>query len=402
MDVEDQQKLVRDPSIEEFIRKSYEREDHRDRVSQIRYSLHPSEVTEYDIEVNKEITSFEKKRLLLFVIVMILITPVIIYGMYDFATEDSCEDSNDCSISDVWLNVGILAVSFISIGIIAGIIAVKTNINVGYTRKALHFSSFFLPFAVNEIVSVPSHFSITLLKFWLILIVYVLATKPIRRKFYLAGLLFRAIDRPDDRPHTLFWMVSQFLSSSIIILLASIVFISWEDDETNYPEDFTDQLMLILVFINGLGDGLAEPVGVKFGKYQPCGISLKYKTRGYWLETENNERKCPNILFKYDYFTRSYPGSFMVWLVSLVSILALNEPFIDDQLWIGAVFIPPLMTLTEAYSPRTWDSPFLFLIGAIALGLLVKIPILFLILMIAITMSFTIIQLVKKFKSDNH
>lgn len=385
-------RLIKDPSIEKFIRLSHERDEQREHIDDIRYSLKPKNIKEYDEEVNGEITKFEEQRLFAFIIIMILTTPIIIYGMYNFSKNYNCNEDNNgknkpCPIANLWINISLMIMFFASIGLVAGIISVKTNFNIGYTRKMLHFSSFFLPFVVNEIVEVPSHFSITFLKFWLILAVYILATKPIRRVFYPAGLMFRAIDRPDDRPHTLFWLVTQFISSGLVFL----PFINhWNNKQNNNPEkysqDFAEHLSLIVVLINGLGDGLAEPVGVKFGKYKPFGKSLKYKTRGYWLETEkvnnNLDSKCGpgswcnfRIKLKYDYFARSYPGSFMVWLVSFISILALNGPFTAGQLIIAAIFVPPLMTLTEAFSPRTWDSPFLFLVGSLLLTIIIEFPI---------------------------
>lgn len=223
----------------------------------------------------------------------------------------------------------------------------------------LHFSSFFLPFLIDEIVAIRSHYSITFLKFWLILLVYLLATKPARRKIYPALLIFRAIDRPDDRPYTLKWMVTQFIASSLVILPFKAL---WDDWGGTYGEDFVEDLIFILVMVNGLGDGLAEPVGIKFGKYHLFGRELTYRTRAIWYQGK----------FWNGSFKRSYPGSFTVWIVTLISILIFNDPFTTAQ-WIAClIYLPIIMTLTEAFSPRTWDSPFLFLIGAIVLSWIIK------------------------------
>jgi phytol kinase len=177
--------------------------------------------------------------------------------------------------------------------------------------------------------------------------------------------------------------VTQFIASGLVLLPFNYWWDGWQaNNPDEYSSDFTSKLTLILVLINGLGDGLAEPVGLYFGKFTPYGYSLKYKTRGYWLEMEKREvsdNSCCKIPFKvklkHDYFTRSYPGSFMVWLVSIIAIFIFHEPFNRNQLIIGAIFIPIIMTLTEAFSPRTWDSPFLFLVGALLLSALIKIPV---------------------------
>lgn len=340
---------VIDIDIQNFIDKNLERQAIKEQ-EELEKCLSPKCMIEYDKIVNEEIDQKELYRFLGLLALMLLVTPVIIYAMIDFTNEDDTS-SEEYSGTNLILNILSLVIAFTLVGVIAGVIAVKTGINIGYTRKMLHFSSFFLPFAVNEVFPVASHFSITLLKFWLILWVYMLATKPVRRRFYLSLLLFRAIDRPDDRPYTLKWMVSQFLVSSSVIL----PFVALWDSE------YSDELILILVLINGLGDGLAEPVGIKFGKYHLHCCEQKYKltyrTRAVWYDGH----------FCNGSFKRSYPGSFMVYIVSLISIIVLNEPFTKVQFILSLVFLPIIMTFTEALSPRTWDSPFLFLVGALFL-----------------------------------
>lgn len=346
-----------DVEISEYIQYSLEKDMSIEEIK-IEKSLSPTAMYKYDIGANGELEKSEINRTFAFSGMMTLATPLIIYGMIDFTNEEDTS-SEEYSGTNLILNILSLVFLFSLVGIVAGILAVKTGINIGYTRKMLHFSSFFLPFLVNEIFPVTSHFSITLLKFWLILWVYLLATKPIRHKFYLSLLLFRAIDRPDDRPYTLKWMVSQFLVSSLVIL----PFIAmWDPVDSEY-------LILILVLINGLGDGLAEPVGIKFGRYSfNCcnkNFKLTYKTRAIWY----NGRPCNGE------FKRSYPGSFMVYIVSLISIVILNEPFTQNQFILTLIALPLVMTLTEAMSPRTWDSPFLFLIGALFLTGVLEIDI---------------------------
>ena len=62
-------------------------------------------------------------------------------------------------------------------------------------------------------------------------------------------------------------------------------------------------LIFIPILINGLADGLAEPVGITFGKH-------KYKTRAC-LSTRKYER--------------SYEGSLCVFIVSTIIIAAYYE-----------------------------------------------------------------------------
>ena len=74
--------------------------------------------------------------------------------------------------------------------------------------------------------------------------------------------MFIAVDRPEDRPHTLFWFSSQIIVGLMVIIPFSIYF--------NYIDKIG--LIFIPILINGLADGLAEPVGIKFGKH-------KYQTK---------------------------------------------------------------------------------------------------------------------------
>jgi len=102
-------------------------------------------------------------------------------------------------------------------------------------------------------------------------------------------------------------------------------------------------LLLIPILINGLGDGLAEPIGVRFGKHH-------YQTRA---------------LFSQRTYTRSLEGSACVFISAVLAILLFADQFSQLQLVIALTIIPPIMTLTEAISPHTWDSPFLYLIGGL-------------------------------------
>ena len=74
--------------------------------------------------------------------------------------------------------------------------------------------------------------------------------------------MFKAVDRPEDRPYTLIWFSSQIISTLIIVIPFSVYF------------SRIDKIGLIFIpiLINGLADGLVEPVGIRFGKH-------KYKTR---------------------------------------------------------------------------------------------------------------------------
>ena len=102
-------------------------------------------------------------------------------------------------------------------------------------------------------------------------------------------------------------------------------------------------LITMTVFISVFGDGLAEPVGYKFGRH-------KYKTRA---------------LFTKRLYERSWEGSTCVFLSAIAIILAMYHTMTFLQLIYMLILMPPLMTLTEAKSPHTWDNPFMHLAGGL-------------------------------------
>lgn len=106
---------------------------------------------------------------------------------------------------------------------------------------------------------------------------YYALAKPIRRRLTVALLAFRAIDREEDRPHTLEWLVSQAVAG-LAAIVGIMIFLSYSISE-NKSEDKAVRMMLVMIpiIINGVGDGLAEPVGIRFGKH-------KYRTRALWYQ----------------------------------------------------------------------------------------------------------------------
>jgi len=110
-------------------------------------------------------------------------------------------------------------------------------------------------------------------------------------------------------------------------------------------------LIYITVLVAGIGDGLAEPVGVRFGRH-------KYATRALF-----SDRK----------YTRSYEGSACVFLSGVFACLILKGEMSGVELALALGVIPIAMTLAEAFSPHTWDSPFLYLVGGTTTILVIEI-----------------------------
>ena len=92
-------------------------------------------------------------------------------------------------------------------------------------------------------------------------------------------------------------------------------------------------LVFIIVFITGIGDGLAEPVGITFGKH-------KYKTRSFFSSSTR-------------FYTRSFEGSACVFLSGMIFPALQYQDFGNfTQLALAMVILPPTMAYAEAVAPH--------------------------------------------------
>ncbi len=223
------------------------------------------------------------------------------------------------------------------VGFLAGLLVVKANVKVNYTRKIVHFALFFIPlFLTPELDLGEVHPALLIGSTGAVLAMALFPLiEPVRSRVRFIQIIFSAMDRPEDRPHTLFWLSTQVIVGYLVLI--PLIFI--------FGQYGMSQLMLIPVFINGLGDGLAEPVGVRFGRHS-------YKTRA---------------LFGGRQYERTIEGSACVFLASILIVVLFQDYFTTSQFVAALVLMPVLMTFAEAFSPHTWDSPFLFLVGGLAL-----------------------------------
>lgn len=169
-----------------------------------------------------------------------------------------------------------------------------------------------------------------------------------RRRSTFALLCFRALDREEDRPHTLEWLVTQAVAG-----LATVIAIMLYLESTAPPgRPGRVSLVMIPILVNGLGDGLAEPVGVRWGRH-------KYTTRALWYQG----RCCAGA------FTRSLEGSAVVFFTGVLVVGLFRTFFSAAQFAVLLSLIPPVLTAAEAFSPHTWDTPFIIGTGGLILCL---------------------------------
>ena len=220
-----------------------------------------------------------------------------------------------------------------------GKLVIHTGIKVNYTRKIDHFAIFFLPFLLDMLLTYPKSISTRALGLAISICSLGIFVKPIRERSKTIRTMFMSFDRPEDRPHTLFWLTTQYIAAAIVIVPLMMCF------------DFLKKpgLVFIPILINGLGDGLAEPIGVRFGR-------MKYQVRA---------------LFSDKFYVRSIEGSLCVFVAGVLSIIAFRDSFTPAQFMAALALIPLGTTLAEAFSPHTWDTPFIYgTAGVLLIGIL--------------------------------
>ncbi|MCK9423530.1 MAG: hypothetical protein M0Q38_13120 [Bacteroidales bacterium] len=208
---------------------------------------------------------------------------------------------------------------------------------VNYTRKIQHFAAYLIPLiSASNHVGTQLHPQGIIPHLWeslFVLLMFLLLIKPIREKYRFFMLQFNSLDRPEDRPNTLKWIV---IGNILPGLILGTIFKQFFE-HINEPN-----LVLIIVFIVGIGDGLAEPVGIYWGH-------KKYLAPSWFMKKR---------------YIRSYAGSACVLLSAIVFILIFYSDFNHPtQFVVALILIPPIMTLLEATAPHSMDTPIMMLVG---------------------------------------
>ena len=203
---------------------------------------------------------------------------------------------------------------------------------VNYTRKIQHFAAYLVP-----LLSPPTEPLGILPHLWeslFVLFMFLILIKPIREASKFFMLQFNSLDRIEDRPNTLKWIVlGNMLPGLLIITIFKQIFETY----LHLP-----LLASVVVFTVAIGDGLAEPVGTYLGKKKYVVPSWNLKNR----------------------YVRSYAGSACVYIAALVFLLLYKNQFANPQeFWSAIILFPPIMTLSEAFAPHSMDTPIMMLIG---------------------------------------
>eukprot|EP00483_Globobulimina_turgida_P012111 UN12133 len=151
-----------------------------------------------------------------------------------------------------------------------------------------------------------------------------------------AEYMLTAMERSEDRPNTLLWLETQIIL--VFVFLFGLT-LWWEQ------LDAPDIMVLVPQIVLGLGDGLAEPVGVKWGR--------------------NHQYRTTACCSKHKY-VRSYPGSAMVLLSGYLGVGVAYSAYTLNQFIIAMAVVPIIGTVVEAKAPHTLDNPCITLFVGIA------------------------------------
>jgi len=111
--------------------------------------------------------------------------------------------------------------------------------------------------------------------------------------------------------------------------------------------------MLILISpLAMVGDGLAEPVGVRFGRHKYSAYALFSKKK----------------------YHRTLEGSATIVAATILVLFLFRQLFSPQEFLLALLIIPLGTALAEAFAPHTWDTPFLFASSAGLLFLIKQLP----------------------------
>ena len=228
----------------------------------------------------------------------------------------------------------------LSLQFLSSYLVKEGKLKVNYSRKVSHFGHLFTSILMNGIFLNYSidYFIISGIMSTLQILLF---AEPIRKRVYILEFLFLGIDRPEDRPHTVRLALTQIVAMNFVLIGMAYLY-----QDSGLPLE----LLAIPLLITAIGDGLAEPVGIRFGRN-------KYQV---------------TALFTDERYTRSVEGSMMVTLTTIATCYFMKYLFTSGQFIFLIVTMPILMTLTEAYSPHTWDNPFLYLVGSTCIWMVIS------------------------------
>lgn len=164
----------------------------------------------------------------------------------------------------------------------------------------------------------------------------------IRRRVGFLRYSFLSWDRIEDRPYSMRYDLLEDVFRFLVYLPFMVIF------------GKMSLIVMIPNLINEFGDGLAEPVGIRWGRHT-------YRVKALWYKGKAFAGS----------FQRSLEGSATVFVISILVLFAYRDQFTSTQFIVALLTLPLGMTIAEAVSPHTADGPLLALVGCgMLLGIL--------------------------------
>jgi len=154
-----------------------------------------------------------------------------------------------------------------------GLLVINKGVRVNYTRKVGHFAMFLLPSLFFALFNIQSTHERLLLSAVSTTILFLAMCGWSRRRYLISQHMFASIDRPEDSPNTLSWLVSQTVVGLLVLWVTQYFWLL-----IGVPIE----LLYITILATTFGDGLAEPVGIRFGKHE-------YVTKGFFVDKNSKE-----------------------------------------------------------------------------------------------------------------
>jgi phytol kinase len=227
-------------------------------------------------------------------------------------------------ISFAWATCAFLGVSY-GVYYLCGLLVDWYRVPIAYTRKLMHFVTYALPWTLQHLFGFENSLIAAVAAACLVPLHMLVFVAPLRRRSAVLSRMFRGIERPEDRPYTLFWLMTQFGAaySAYAVVYAGLI-----------ARDATEWMIIPLLVLT-VGDGLAEPVGVAFGRHS-------YTTRAL-----NGARL----------YHRTLEGSACVLISGCLAVAACSFALTTPQLIAVMLIVPMSGTIAEAFAPHTWDQP---------------------------------------------
>lgn len=195
-----------------------------------------------------------------------------------------------------WINSAVALFLFFATAYWLGRRVLMDDWNPNLTRKVLGAVMLIAPFLIAFGVPYTANHIQVVGGYLLFLGALLLFCRPLRSRSKIVETAFAAIDRPEDRPYTLVWLVSSYAATAILTLAMAWWLLA----------DHRALAFVVIVSVV-LGDLLAGAIGYRYGAHS-------YET---------------TALFTSRTYTRSLEGSACVFLTTAVLVLLfLNQlPF---------------------------------------------------------------------------